>query len=521
MALQCLLDQDGGLGRFQILQIIFLCISSLIVKTHILLENFTAAIPGHCCWVHILHNDTVSANSTGIFSQEVLLRISIPLDSNTKPEKCHRFIHPQGQFLHLNACPTTPKGGTEPCLDDWAYDPSTTDSIVTEWDFAGVSSKLKEVAQSLFVAGTVIGGTVPANLSDSYRFGRKLTLTGSYLLLAASGSCAAFSPNLHVDMIFSFLSGCSVERVSIQMWAILSTLLGYVYTGGPFFLTGLAYPIRQWLWLQLTVSIPFFAFFLSSWWIPESVRWMVPSGKFSKALKILWQVTALNGKKEEEEKLTVEELKRSLQKEISLAKAKYSVADLFRTPDLCRVTFCLSLAWFSTGFAYYSLAMSVAEFGVNLCFLQLIFGGVDFPAKFIHFLSINHLGQHSTLASGLLLAGGCILALIFVPSGEKGCLSSSFSCLFLCSSELYPTVIRPTGMSIGNLGTHMGSMMAPLVKITGEWQPFIPKVIFGTITFLGGRAALFLPETLNQPWPETIEDVETWSVPCFWSSWNS
>ena len=40
-----------------------------------------------------------------------------------------------------------------------------------------------------------------------------------------------------------------------------------------------------------------------------------------------------------------EELKRSLQKEISLAKAKYSAADLFRTPDLCRVTFCLSLAW--------------------------------------------------------------------------------------------------------------------------------------------------------------------------------
>uniref|UniRef100_A0ABI7Z1T6 Solute carrier family 22 member 8 n=1 Tax=Felis catus TaxID=9685 RepID=A0ABI7Z1T6_FELCA len=407
------------------------------------------------------------------------------------------------------ACPTTPKGGTEPCLDDWAYDPSTTDSIVTEWDLASVSSKLKEVAQSLFAAGTVIGGIVPGNLSDSYRFGHKLTLTSSYLLLAASGSCAAFGPNLHVDMIFSFLSGCSVERVSIQTRAIISTLLGYFYTGGPFFLTGLAYAIRQWLWLQLTVSIPFFAFFLLSWWIPESVCWMVPSGKFSKALKILWQVAALNGKKEEGEKLTMEELKRSLQKEISLAKAKYSAADLFRTPDLCRVTFCLSLAWFSTGFAYYGLAMSVAEFGVNLCFLQLIFGGVDFPAKFIHFLSINHLGQHSTLASGLLLAGGCILTHIFVPSDSQT-LRTALA-VFGKGIELYPTIIRQTGMSIGNLGAHMGSMMAPLVKITGEWQPFIPKVIFGTITFLGGRAALFLPETLNQPLPETIEDVETWS----------
>lgn len=74
---------------------------------------------------------------------------------------------------------------------------------------------------------------------------------------------------------------------------------------------------------------------------------------------------------------------------------------------------------FSTGFAYYSLAMGVEEFGVNLYFLQLIFGGVDIPAKFIAVLSINHLGRHITQSCALLLAGGSILALIFVPSGEK------------------------------------------------------------------------------------------------------
>lgn len=41
-------------------------------------------------------------------------------------------------------------------------------------------------------------------------------------------------------------------------------------------------------------------------WIPESVRWVVLSGKFSKALKILRWMAALNGKKEEGEKLSVE-----------------------------------------------------------------------------------------------------------------------------------------------------------------------------------------------------------------------
>ena len=76
-------------------------------------------------------------------------------------------------------------------------------------------------------------------------------------------------------------------------------------------------------------------------------------------------------------------------------------------------------------------------------------------------------------------------------------------------------------MGISNLWTRVGSMAAPLVKITADFQPFIPNILFGTITLLGGSATLFRPETLNRPLPETIEDIETWSVPCLWSLWNS
>ncbi|XP_011897387.1 PREDICTED: solute carrier family 22 member 8 isoform X5 [Cercocebus atys] len=420
----------------------------------------------------------------------------------------------------------------EPCLDGWVYN-STKDSIVTEWNLVCNSNKLKEMAQSIFMAGILIGGLVLGDLSD--RFGRRPILTCSYLLLAASGSGAAFSPTFPVYMVFRFLCGCgisgitlstvilNVEWVPTRMRAIMSTALGYCYTVGQFILPGLAYAIPQWRWLQLTVSIPFFIFFLSSWWTPESIRWLVLTGKSSKALKILRRVAAFNGKKEEGERLSLEELKLNLQKEISLAKAKYTAADLFRIPMLRRMTFCLSLAWFATGFAYYSLAMGVEEFGVNLYILQIIFGGVDIPAKFITILSLSYLGRHTTQAAALLLAGGAILALTFVPLDlqtvrtvlavfGKGCLSSSFSCLFLYTSELYPTVIRQTGMGVSNLWTRVGSMLSPLVKITGEVQPFIPNIIYGITALLGGSAALFLPETLNQPLPETIEDLENWSL---------
>ncbi|KAM5318602.1 organic anion transporter 3 isoform 2-T2 [Glossophaga mutica] len=459
MTFSKIVDNVNSQGPFQFLIMVLLGLPVLGLANHNLLQIFTAATPAH----HCRPPPNASAGPW-----------VLPMGPNGKPESCLQFVHPPNASL-----PNDTRGATEPCRDGWVYDVSDRDSIVTEWDLVCDSNKLTEMAQSVFMAGMVMGGILLGSLSD--RFGRKPILSFSYLLLAASGSGAAFSPAFPVYMALRFLCGFSIagiEWVSTRMRAITSVGIGYFYTTGQFVLPGLAYAIPQWRWLQLTVSAPFFAFFLLSWWIPESIRWMVLSGKFMKALKTLRWVAAFNRKEEEAEKISLEELKANLHKEVSMAKTKLSIADLFRTPILRRVTFCLCLAWFATGFAYYSLAMAVGEFGVNLYILQLIFGGVDIPAKFLAILSMSYLGRHNTEVATLLLAGTTILALIFVPSDlptlrtvlavfGKGCLSSSFSCLFLYTSELYPTVIRQTGMGISNLLARIGSMTAPLVP-TGK-----------------------------------------------------
>nr|CAH90233.1 hypothetical protein [Pongo abelii] len=140
-----ILDRVGSMGRFQFLHVAILGLPILNMANHNLLQIFTAATPVHHC------RPPPNA-STGPWV--------LPMGPNGKPERCLRFVHPPNASL-----PNETQRATEPCLDGWVYN-STKDSIVTEWDLVCNSNKLKEMAQSIFMAGILIGGLVLGDLSD-------------------------------------------------------------------------------------------------------------------------------------------------------------------------------------------------------------------------------------------------------------------------------------------------------------------------------------------------------------------
>lgn len=148
MAFPELLDRVGGLGRFQVLQIVALVTPILWVTSQNMLDNFSAAVPRHRCWVPLLDNSTAQASVSGDFGPNALLTISIPPGPALQPHPCRRFRQPQWQLMEPNTTATNwSDADTEPCGDGWVYDHSTfTSTIVTTVTALGRSNTQSQLA---------------------------------------------------------------------------------------------------------------------------------------------------------------------------------------------------------------------------------------------------------------------------------------------------------------------------------------------------------------------------------------
>ncbi|XP_059811407.1 solute carrier family 22 member 6-A-like [Hypanus sabinus] len=530
MAFGDLLEMVGDLGKFQAIHIALLSFPAMFTACHNLLQNFVAAVPDHRCRVQLGDEGLRYLNVTEEPLREEFLRVFLPLDEEGRPDKCRMYTSPQWHLLGTNE---TQGNGSQPdtqaCTDGWVYDRSQfTSTIVTEWDLVCDRKSLKRMVQSIYMAGLLIGACVLGRLSD--KFGRRTLLQWSYLLLAVSGTCAAFSSSFPLFCFWRFLSGVSLSGVIMNSVSLkvewtptrfrppVAMCGSFCYTFGQVLLPGIAYGIKDWCWIQLSVSVPFFVFFLYSWWLSESARWLIVNGKEHVALKQLKRAAKVNGREAEGERLTVEILKASVENDQLTAK-KQSVLDLFRTPVMRRITCCMMVVWFSTSFAYYGLSIDLQGFGVDIYLIQLIFGAVDFPAKITAFLTLSLIGRRITQGTSLILAGSVVLAIAVLPKElqtvrtslaafGKGCLSAAFTCCFLYANELYPTVVRQTGIGLIGTMARLGAMVAPIVRMTGDYIPFLPSLIYGGATVITGLTAFLLLETRNMPLPETIDDVE-------------
>ncbi|XP_032264174.1 solute carrier family 22 member 1-like isoform X1 [Phoca vitulina] len=410
-----------------------------------------------------------------------------------------------------------------PCRHGWVYDTQGS-SIVTEFNLVCDDSWKVDLFQSCVNLGFFLGSLGVGYIAD--RFGRKLCLLATSLISAILGVLMAVAQDYPSLLLFRLLQGLVskgswtsgyvliTEFVGLGYRRMVAILYQMTFTVGLLLLSGVAYAIPHWRWLQLAISLPTFLFLLYYWCVPESPRWLLSQKRNTQVIKIMDHIAQKNGKS------PLADLKMLSLEEDVTEKLSPSFADLFRTPHLRKHTFILMYLWFTSSVLYQGLIMHVGATGGNL-YLDFFYSAlVEFPAAFIVLATIDRCGLIRPLAASNLVAGAACFVMIFISHdlhwlnitvacvGRMG-ITIVFQMVCLVNAELYPTFIRNLGVMVCSSLCDLGGIITPFLvfRLMEVWQG-LPLILFAVLGLVAGGMTLLLPETEGVTLPETIEDAE-------------
>ncbi|NP_001087673.1 solute carrier family 22 (organic cation transporter), member 2 L homeolog [Xenopus laevis] len=409
------------------------------------------------------------------------------------------------------------------CKDGWVYN-TTGSSIVTEFNLVCGDSWKLDLIQSCVNLGFFIGGFISGYIAD--RFGRKPFLMTSLLITAIFGILMAFSPNYPLIVIFRFIQGLVskgcwlsgyilvAEFVGLEHRRTVGILYQVAFTVGLLLLSGVAYVLPHWRWLQMTVTIPYFLFLAYYWCIPESPRWLITQNRKAEAKVIIHTIAKKNGK-------TVPDFLESLTADEEVCEKQVpSFLDLVRTPQIRKHTLILMYIWFTCAVVYQGLIMHMGSTGDNIYLDFFISALVEFPSAIIIIFTVDRVGRRWPWLVGCIITGVACLITTFIPHRLSwlivtlSCVSRmgitlSYEMVCLVNAELYPTFIRNLGIMVCSSLCDLGGVITPFIvyRLADIWQD-LPLTVFAVLATVSGILVYFLPETRGRALPETIEEAE-------------
>lgn len=309
-------------------------------------------------------------------------------------------------------------------------------------------------------------------------------------------------------------------------------------------LPAIAYFFRNWVPLQLAISIPCLVLLVYFREIPESPRWLVQKKRFAEAKDILKKIAKANGnvlpddeevvkmlenldEANEDEGKAVEENK-ALTTSEKLKEAFQEIEILFATPQLRKRTLNIFYSWLVVAMVYYGLSFNSKNIGGDMYVSMFISGLAECLACLAIIPALSKFGRVKIYSGGFIAGGACCLVvavmtwvmgkdsmvwlLVTIAMTGKFLVSGTFALSYLYTAELFPTPVRNVAVGGASTFARIGSASAPyIVDILGGISAGIPTIIFGVFSLSAGLFALLLPETLNKQLPETVADVENWN----------
>ena len=496
-----ILERCCGTGRWQALLVGYMSVLWLIIPTFTLSMMFVGATPEFKC------ADGFDANAT--FA-------SLPAET----PKCH------------------PSNDNSSSCSRWVFDTSVyLSTVVTEWSLVCGRKPLLSMLQSWVMIGGIAGSLISGQLAD--RFGRRPFFLPSMLLMIACSFSAALVGDYVSFAVVRFLTGFAMSSMIASQYVLVTELGGCKYRAalttvtympfaiGIMLVAAASYGIRtRWL-LQLSFAVPSLLLLPNFWLMPESPRWLLVQGRFAEALEVLRQGSRWNRRRmppdEEVLKLMAEARRGLVTREAALKADKDRSAlqrffDLVRTPRMRTYTLASMYISGAISASYYGISFDVTQLSKSPHLAGTLSGLVEVPTYLI-FPLLNYFGRRRCYALFLFVTSVAMFlvcvkkdATLWLVLGLVGKLgvSAAFSMRSSYLSEYMPTQQRGVALGVCEIAVRIGAAVSPfVVDLVSSLHETAPSAVFGVVALVASLTTLLLPETVGQPMPETVADVET------------
>ncbi|XP_026168753.1 solute carrier family 22 member 13-like [Mastacembelus armatus] len=509
-----ILSSCGEFGLFQKITLFALCLPNAILPFQFASVLFLQSDPERHC-----NTDWILRADPNLTTAEQL-NLTLPREEDGTFSRCRMFVPVDWD---IGAIRDYGLNETTVCQDGWVYYNMMYEStIVTDFDLVCGQANLLEVAQTVLMAGILVGCLLFGPFAES--FGRKRAAQIPVIVMLIFTITAGLSPNYYLYLVSQLMVGTGYGGyrlnsiilatewigVSKRSWgACVSQLFGAV---GQCILAGLVYAVRDWRLAQLITAAPLAVIAIYIWFIPESARWLLGRGRTDEAKQLIIKAAAIN-------KCTVPDslLDKIVVKE---TEKKRGIIILIQSTVLRRYFFTLILAWFSLTITYYSLSFNVGNFGLDIFLTQTMFGLTELPAHILCIWLLEVVGRKVSLMFTLLTGGLlCILILAVSQSNAVAVTVLATSGRFfvnwagsICNvyvQELFPTSLRQTASGLGSIVSRAGGLLSPLLNILAIYHWSIPIIVFSSLTLASGALSFLLPETRRKELPDSTDEAES------------
>ncbi|KAL0880238.1 hypothetical protein ABMA27_002696 [Loxostege sticticalis] len=517
-ALEDMMGKLGDFGRYQCFQFLLHILAAMTAGMHMLSLVTVAAVPEHRCWIDgVDTNETIAPWN----SSEILAAI------------------PKNTLGELHNCLMYKNNETTSC-SKWVFDTTyRSSSRAIEWNLVCDQRWMAAIAQTCYMLGVFTGAVVLGGMADKY--GRKKIFVWSGVLQLVFGVAVAFVPEFWSFLVIRFLYGIFGSAGSyITGFVLTMELMGAskrtacgiafqaMFACGIMLVAGWGALIDDRQLLQVIYGLHSLLLIPHIWIMDESPRWLWAQGRAKESVDIVAKALKCN---KSEHTLDRAEL-------VSIGKVEVSkgdnipsagTLDLFKTPNLRKKTLNVCFCWFANSIAYYGLTLSTGKLEGNPYLITAILGFVELPSygAVIYFLDIW--GRRALTSSMMIIGAFACIGATFIPAGStlstaiviggKLFIAGSFAIIYNYSAELFPTVIRNSALGLGSMCARLSGALTPLISLLDSFNPKIPAITFGVVALISGVWTLFLPETNNQPMPQSLEDGENFGLgdTCFTS----